>query len=90
MPVTDDDLVRRAFAGWYRTLAEEKAGQPLLLADHPASGSVVTLKTLSYVVLKDRKGDTMAVYRIRHLGGGGVMLRQMRRPPRELLEGEET
>ena len=69
---TEQDLLRRAFAAWFRTGG----------TDQPANTSRVTQHDgLWYAVLENVRG-TMAVYRLKNDG----VLRKLRRWPEEVAE----
>ncbi|MDE2081092.1 MAG: hypothetical protein KGI90_07060 [Burkholderiales bacterium] len=72
MSTSHDDLLRRAFAAYFRSAAGE-GGVPL---QPSKSSSVETIDGLDYVVLRNVKGP-LAVYRVRNDG----MLKGLKRWP---------
>lgn len=79
MPSNDADLLRRAIAGFYRSLdvTPDLSGANL---DANASDVVRSEAGHQYVVLKNGDHDTLAVYRVKNDG----ILRRLRRWPKEI------
>jgi len=78
-PLDEQDLKRRAFAGYWRFARE---GQPVATLDNTRA-DVVEVEKLLYVTLTTGK-RRIAVFRVRHDG----KLRRLIRIPRELKQDE--
>jgi hypothetical protein len=81
-PLDSKDLLRRAFAAYFRSSQSPSPAQPANDSD------IETVGDKSYVVLRNVRG-IIAVYRILNSGA----LKRLRRWPketRELLKDEET
>jgi hypothetical protein len=72
MPFDKPDLIRRAFAAWYRTGGTEQ----------PASAEVPTVDGLTYVRLVG-EGGVLAIYRVQ----SSARLKRLRRFPKALRFG---
>ena len=73
----DRKMLNRAVAAWCRTAAKEGA----LLDQLSNSNSGLTQSSgKDYVVLRNERNNTLAVYRINNRGA----LKRLKRPPKEL------
>lgn len=73
-PAFKDDLLRRAFAGYFRTARGEELEQP-----SQSTSRVEVREDRAYVVLRSAR-EVLAVYRVRNDG----MLRRMARWPKDV------
>jgi hypothetical protein len=71
--VSDEELIRRAVAAFWRTSGPGATG-----------GRAIEHDGKRYVVVTDERGTALATFRVRPVDG---VLRRMKRPPAEVTEG---